>query len=117
MRLGEFRTKTRDCENKLKINLSVYDDIKHNADGYIELDIDMVTDNIIYLRPIDDIKYHSAYFTFKCNDNNCSIFENGVWLTIEEVVDILNSQRNAILRYEYELNKLRKENNKKEKQL
>lgn len=56
MRLGEFRTKTRDCENKLKINLSVYDDIKHNTDGYIELDIDMVTDNVIYLRTIENKK-------------------------------------------------------------
>lgn len=54
MRLGEFRTKTRDCENKLKIRLSVYDDIKYNADGYIELDIDMVTDNNIYLRPMGE---------------------------------------------------------------
>ena len=56
MRLGEFRTKTRDCENKLKINLSVYDDIKHNADGYIEPDIDMFTDNVIYLRTIENKK-------------------------------------------------------------
>ena len=58
MRLGEFRTKTKYCENKLKIRLSIYDDIKHNADGYIELDIDMVTDNNIYLTPIgvDDDK-------------------------------------------------------------
>ena len=31
--------------------------------------------------------------------------------TIEEIVDTLNNQRNAILRYEYELNKLKKENN------
>lgn len=54
MRLGEFRTKTRDCENKLKIRLSVYDDIKYNADGYIELDIDMITDNNIYLRPMGE---------------------------------------------------------------
>ena len=110
MRLGEFRTKTRDCENKLKIRLSVYDDIKHNADGYIELDIDMVTDNNIYLRPTKDIKYHSAIFTFECNDNNCSIFENDVWLKIEEIVGILNNQRNTILRYDLELNKLKKEN-------
>ena len=34
MRLGEFRTKTRDCENKLKIRLSIYNDIKYNDDGY-----------------------------------------------------------------------------------
>lgn len=54
MRLGEFRTKTRDCENKLKLRLSVYDAIEHNENGYVELDIDMVTDNVVYLRMIND---------------------------------------------------------------
>lgn len=54
MRLGEFRTKTRDCENKLKLRLSVYDAIEHNGNGYVELDIDMVTDNTIYLRRIEE---------------------------------------------------------------
>jgi hypothetical protein len=54
MRLGEFRTKTRDCENKLKLRLSVYDAIEHNKNGYVELDIDMVTDNVVYLRMIND---------------------------------------------------------------
>lgn len=54
MRLGEFRTKTRDCENKLKLRLSVYDAIEHNEDGYVELDIDMVTDGVVYLRMIND---------------------------------------------------------------
>lgn len=29
-------------------------------------------------------------YTFECNDNNCLIFENDVWLKIEEVVDLLN---------------------------
>ena len=54
MRLGEFRTKTRDCENKLKLRLSVYDTIEHNENGYVELDIDMVTDDVVYLRMIND---------------------------------------------------------------
>ena len=54
MRLGEFRTKTRDCENKLKLRLSVYDAIEHNENGYVELDIDMVTDDVVYLRMIND---------------------------------------------------------------
>ena len=54
MRLGEFRTKTRDCENKLKLRLSVYDVIEHNENGYVELDIDMVTDDVVYLRMIND---------------------------------------------------------------
>lgn len=35
-------------------------------------------------------------YTFKCNENNCSIFENGVWLKIEEVVDTLNEQQATI---------------------
>lgn len=54
MRLGEFRTKTRDCENKLKLRLSVYGVIEHNENGYVELDIDMVTDDVVYLRMIND---------------------------------------------------------------
>lgn len=52
MRLGEFRTKTRECENKLNIRLSVYDLIEHNENGYVELDIDMVTDDNVYLRVV-----------------------------------------------------------------
>lgn len=35
-------------------------------------------------------------FTFKCNDDKCSIFENGVWLKIEEVVYCLNEQQSTI---------------------
>lgn len=54
MRLGEFRTKTRDCENKLKLRLSIYDAIEHNENGYVELDIDMVTDGVVYLRMVND---------------------------------------------------------------
>ena len=54
MRLGEFRTKTRDCDNRLRIKLSVYDTIEHNRNGYVKLDIDMITDNTIYLRRIEE---------------------------------------------------------------
>lgn len=52
MRLGEFRTKTRECENKLNIKLSVYNLIEYNKNGFVELDIDMVTDNDIFLRVV-----------------------------------------------------------------
>lgn len=41
-------------------------------------------------------------FTFKCNDNNCSIFDNGVWLKIEEIVDLLNEQNRKIKKLERE---------------
>ena len=30
-------------------------------------------------------------YIFECDGNNCLIFENDVWLKIEEVVDLLNS--------------------------
>ena len=50
MRLGEFRTKTRDFENKLCVRLSVYDDINYNSEGFVELELDMVADDNIYLR-------------------------------------------------------------------
>lgn len=38
-------------------------------------------------------------FTFKCKDNICSIFDNGLWLKIEEIVELLNNlhQENQIL--------------------
>ena len=38
-------------------------------------------------------------YTFECDGNNCQIFENNVWLKIEEVVDLLNTlhQENQIL--------------------
>ena len=54
MRLGEFRTKTNDSGNHKKIRLSIYDVITHNAQGFANLDIDMVTDDYIYLRVITD---------------------------------------------------------------
>lgn len=52
MRLGEFRTLTREMDNKLIIRLSCYDQEKgvttHN------LEWDMCNDNEIYLRIVDD---------------------------------------------------------------
>lgn len=54
MRLGHLRTKTRELENKLKIRLSVYDNIQWNDDGFVELDLDVVTDDSIYLRVVKD---------------------------------------------------------------
>lgn len=56
MRLGEFRTKTKDSENKKEIRLSIYNIINHNRQGFVNLDIDMVTDDYIYLRVIGDEK-------------------------------------------------------------
>lgn len=32
-------------------------------------------------------------YTFECIENNCLIYEDGVWLKIEEVVDLLNEQQ------------------------
>ena len=52
MRLGEFRTMTREMDNKLIIRLSCYDTEKgvttHN------LEWDMSNDNEIYLRVVED---------------------------------------------------------------
>lgn len=35
-------------------------------------------------------------YTFECIDNNCLIYEDDVWLKIEEVVDLLNEQQTRI---------------------
>lgn len=42
-------------------------------------------------------------YTFECIDNNCLIYEDGIWLKIEEVVDLLNG-------FEIKCYKLEKEN-------
>ena len=52
----------------------------------------------------------SKRFTFKCTDNNCSIFDNGMWLKIEEIVDELNSLSDIVLAYDKTVAELRKEN-------
>ena len=52
MRLGEFRTKTRGLDNRLNIRLSVYDDIKWDENGFMELELDVVTEDSIYLRGV-----------------------------------------------------------------
>lgn len=51
-------------------------------------------------------------YTFECIENNCLIYEEGVWLKIEEVVDLLNSQSKLISAYMYEFPKINKENKK-----
>ena len=52
VRLGEFRTKTRDFDNKLIIKLCEY----HKEGNIIkDVEIDMVNDHEIYLRCIDEL--------------------------------------------------------------
>lgn len=50
MRLGEFRTKTRDLDNRLIIKLACYDTVK--GVEIHDLDIDVYNDNEIYFRVI-----------------------------------------------------------------
>lgn len=61
MRLGEFRTLTREMDNKLIIRLSCYDQEKgvttHN------LEWDMSNDNEIYLRIVDDSEQEPLFKT------------------------------------------------------
>lgn len=54
MRLGELRTKTKELDNGLFIRLSVYEDIVCNSDGFVELELDVVTDDSVYLRGVND---------------------------------------------------------------
>lgn len=49
MRLGEFRTKTREQDNRLFIFISNYED---NTVTYDEVELDIITPNAIYLRRI-----------------------------------------------------------------
>lgn len=35
-------------------------------------------------------------YTFECIGNDCLIYEDGFWLKIEEVVDLLNEQQARI---------------------
>ena len=48
-------------------------------------------------------------FTFKCNNDNCSIFDNGVWLKIEEIVDVMNEQQATISQLTTKCSRLAKE--------
>lgn len=50
MRLGMFRAKTRDLDNKLFIRLSDYDDGRCYA-----VEIDFVSDNEIFLRKMEEV--------------------------------------------------------------
>lgn len=53
MKLGEFRTATKDKENKLNIKLSIYDVIVCSDNGYVNLEIDMITDKNIFFRVVE----------------------------------------------------------------
>lgn len=50
MRLGEFRTRTRELENKMIIRLSDYD----NGKCY-NVEIDMISDSEIFLRKMEEV--------------------------------------------------------------
>ena len=55
MRLGELRTKTRELDNRLIIRLEDY----NNKDGMKinDIDIDIVTENEIFFRLIEEKKW------------------------------------------------------------
>ena len=53
MKLGEFRTKTRDLDNKLDVKLSIYGEFDGHY-GIADLDIDIATNHCIYLRIIKE---------------------------------------------------------------
>lgn len=46
-------------------------------------------------------------YTFECNGNNCQIFEDNVWLKIEEVVGLLNEHQSLISALKEENEQLR----------
>ena len=100
MRLGEFRTKTRDCENKLMLRLSVYDVIEHNENGYVELDIDIVTDSVVYLRMMnEDIhKWSDGRYTLMFDGHTFFVFDNEKEkrMTALKVTKKLNEQQATI---------------------
>lgn len=48
MRLGEFRTKTRDQDNKLIIQIAAYDETKGVT--IYDADLDIITDTNVFLR-------------------------------------------------------------------
>lgn len=51
MRLGEFRTLSREFDNRLKINLACYDDDK--GVRIFNLEFDMSNDNELFFRVVD----------------------------------------------------------------
>lgn len=53
MRLGEFRTHLRRFDDKLTVKLSVYELLDS---GIYDLEIDIVNDNCVYLRPVGEKK-------------------------------------------------------------
>lgn len=50
MRLGECRSNLRRFDNKLKVKLSVYEEINT---GIYDLEIDIVNEDSVYLRAIN----------------------------------------------------------------
>lgn len=52
MRLGEFRTITREFDNRLKIRLSCYDETKGGRT--FDLEFDMSNENELYLRVVNE---------------------------------------------------------------
>ena len=54
MRLGELRTKTKDLDNRLIIRLVDY--FNDGGMQIYDIDIDMVTDNEIFLRLMEEEK-------------------------------------------------------------
>lgn len=52
MRLGEFRTVTREFDNRLKVKLSCYDEVK--GVRTFDLAFDMSNENELYLRVVND---------------------------------------------------------------
>lgn len=52
MRLGEFRTITREFDNRLKVRLSCYDENK--GARIFDLEFDMSNENELYLRVVND---------------------------------------------------------------
>lgn len=53
MKLGEYRTHLKEKPNKLDVKLSVYEPIDSKK-GYVDLEIDVITNNTVYLRPIKE---------------------------------------------------------------
>ena len=52
MRLGELRTKTRDLDNKYKLKVALYDELK--GVSIFDLEWDMMNTGEIYFRLIDE---------------------------------------------------------------
>lgn len=85
MRLGELRTLLREADNKLILKVSEYDTEK--GVSVFDTEIDIVTENEIYFRKInEDVKYNKDYvllendilkrFRWCANCSNNMIYDN-----------------------------------------